>query len=265
MRRRRICHIRCRLLRHQRPSATHSTELNLPSEDSVEPHRLPPPAAAPAHQVQWCMENPFSPVQPRYNPDTGVVQFRHMAGTKSAASRADLNDNMVMPDQKPDPKTRIAIMRAVEHQRSPFFLWLLGLHDDLIAESLGRISWKPLIERALELGLVDGSNKAPTARRAAKVWVAVRQEAALRMSRPATSSIAVAPSYPSRTPASWPPPTRRDQPEHASRAEIRDTSSCGGSYGPKFGSQGDAGATGRTRSRPTSRTGKPPQRNLLGR
>lgn len=158
------------------------------------------------------MENPFSPVQPRYNPDTGVVQFRHMAGTKSAASRADLNDNMVMPDQKPDPKTRIAIMRAVEHQRSPFFLWLLGLHDDLIAESLGRISWKPLIERALELGLVDGSNKAPTARRAAKVWVAVRQEAALRMSRPATSSIAVAPSYPSRTPASWTPPLAATSP-----------------------------------------------------
>ncbi len=93
---------------------------------------------------------------------------------------------------QPDRRTHEAIRQAqngVGH--SPFYEWLLELHDHLAAHG-GRLVWKSICARAAELGKHDGSGKPPTPRRASKTWVAVREakrlDAARQRIRPSSVS-----------------------------------------------------------------------------
>ncbi len=69
---------------------------------------------------------------------------------------------------------------------SPFYEWLLELHDHLAAHG-GRLMWKSICARAAELGKCDASGNPPTPKRASKTWMAVRQAkakaAAMRQAR----------------------------------------------------------------------------------
>lgn len=91
----------------------------------------------------------------------------------------------------PEQQTHNAIRKAQNGVgRSPFYEWLLEIHDDLKARG-SRLGWTSICARAAELGKHDGTGKPPTPERATKTWSAVRvakaAEAAMRQTEPANA------------------------------------------------------------------------------
>ena len=93
-------------------------------------------------------------------------------------------------------------------ERSPLFHWLYDNHDAIVQAAVGRrIRWEPIQAQVIQLGLMDGTNKPPTAERVRQTWFVARKEVAkqraLRISganRPALLARA------KRAPTDWLPP-----------------------------------------------------------
>jgi hypothetical protein len=167
----------------------------------------------PAPRVQWCMETLTDPAHRAAHPGaqvgaprrTGRRTLAQRSARKSAhpgansgthirkvgSGRTECRQVLVMSLQ-PDQLTQEAFRKArTGVGRSPFFEWLLGVHDDLVVHG-SPLAWKSICALAAELGKHDGSGKPPTPRRATKTWTAVRRakanDAAMHRSGPPSLS-----------------------------------------------------------------------------